>query len=97
MPAMLGRGGDGRPRMKMQMFERKSEGAGQGIRRGRRQQFDQPNEDTGSLSAMAGDTRLTYWGAKPDGNWSNETTQKMGCYARKPGEAINEIIGKMGE
>lgn len=37
----------------------------------------------GVASAMAGDTRLTYWGAKPDENCSNETNKMMGCYASR--------------
>ena len=44
---------------------------------------------------MAGDTRLTYWGAKPDENWSNETQQMMGCCARRPDVAINEMMENM--
>ena len=51
----------------------------------------------GVAPAMVGDTRLTYWGTKPDENWSKETKKMMGCYARKPDEAIKEMMEKMGE
>ena len=35
----------------------------------------------GVAPAMDGDTRLTYWGAEPDENWSKETKKMMVCYA----------------
>ena len=51
----------------------------------------------GVAPAMAGETRLAYWGTDPDENWSKETKKMMGCYARKPDEAIKEMMEKMGE